>query len=40
MNKNDLHVLNEKGNSPLYHAVLNDNLEVAEYLIQLGANIH
>lgn len=38
----DFSVYNEIGNSPLYHSVLHNNLEVAEYLLDLGmgVNIH
>ena len=40
LNKADLHIKNEKGNTPLYHSVLNDNIEVVEFLIELGAKIN
>ena len=35
-----LMMVDEDGNSPLYHAVLMDNLEIAKILIEAGANVN
>ena len=35
----DFNCKDEKGNTPLYHAVACDNIDVAKYLLELGANI-
>lgn len=40
LKEKDFAVHNEVGNSPLYHSVMHNNLETAEFILDLGVDIH